>query len=102
MREAASRCFISLACLNSMDVLDKWSGRLMDILEKDNGNVWITSRQDESKIRLRHGAVLGASALILSHPFTILPWMPSLLVQVAYCIHDVPPISTCVRTMFSE
>ncbi|GJD11887.1 Proteasome activator complex subunit 4 [Galdieria sulphuraria] len=101
VREAASRSFISLACLNSMEVLETWSRRMMHILETNDKNSG-TNREDDSRIRLRHGAALGASALILSQPFAILPWMPSLLVQVAYCIHDVPPISTCVRTLFSE
>ncbi|GJQ12744.1 hypothetical protein GpartN1_g4535.t1 [Galdieria partita] len=101
VREAASRSLISLAGLNPTEVLETWSHRMIHILETNDRKSG-TSREDDSRIRLRHGAVLGASALILSQPFAILPWMPSLLVQVAYCIHDVPPISTCVRTMFSE
>eukprot|EP00871_Galdieria_phlegrea_P000358 jgi/Galph1/1322/GphlegSOOS_G5975.1 len=98
VREATSRAFISLASLNSWSILEKWSNRFIQLFHSTTKN----SEMQEDRIRIRHGAVLGANALILSKPFSIPSWMPSLLVELAYCIHDRPPISSAVRTMFSE
>lgn len=52
--------------------------------------------------RKRHGAVLGLSALVQSSPYAVPKWMPSVLVALSVCINDPPPVSTSVRTLFSD
>jgi Proteasome-substrate-size regulator, mid region/Domain of unknown function (DUF3437) len=50
----------------------------------------------------RHGAVLGLSSMVMSRPYQVPPWMPSVLVQLAACINDAPPISASTRKLFAD
>lgn len=50
----------------------------------------------------RHAGVLGMSALVLSQPYSVPGWMPSLLVELAAHAADPHPISETVRTSFAE
>lgn len=53
-------------------------------------------------IKERHILVLVASSLILSHPYDIPPWTPSLLTVLTRFIHDRHPISAVAKKIFSE
>lgn len=44
-------------------------------------------------VNARHASVLGLSSLVLSHPYGIPGWMPSILVLLADCSSDPSPIS---------
>ncbi|PJF20009.1 hypothetical protein PSACC_00180 [Paramicrosporidium saccamoebae] len=50
----------------------------------------------------RHGAVLAASALILSCPYTIPTWMPRLLTALTPFISDRYPIHETAKHVFTE
>eukprot|EP00171_Calliarthron_tuberculosum_P009884 IDg9884t1 len=53
-------------------------------------------------IRRRHGATLGLSSLVISSPYTVPEWMPSILVSLSNCVSDPPPISTSVKKLFVD
>lgn len=54
------------------------------------------------EIRRRHGAVLGLSSMVVSSPYHVPEWMPSVLVALSGCMHDPPPISTGARKLFAD
>lgn len=53
-------------------------------------------------IRRRHGAAFGLSSLVISSPYTVPEWMPSILVCLSNCVSDPPPISTSVKKLFVD
>lgn len=58
--------------------------------------------KDPSGTAERHGAVLSAGSLILSHPYRLPSWIPGLLSLLARFINDRNPIGTSARKTFSE
>jgi proteasome activator subunit 4 len=55
-----------------------------------------------TSVSSRHGAVLAASALILSCPYTIPTWMPRLLTALTPYINDRYPIHETAKHVFTE
>lgn len=43
-------------------------------------------------LRLRHGGVLGLSACVLAHPYTVPPYLPQLLMDLSTHLNDPQPI----------
>eukprot|EP00727_Mastigamoeba_balamuthi_P010640 m51a1_g6199 hypothetical protein (1944) ;mRNA; r:106776-114561 len=50
----------------------------------------------------RHGGVLGIAAIVLSQPYDLPEWMPSLLLDCAAHISDPMPIKATVKRTFME
>lgn len=54
------------------------------------------------KLFRRHGAVLGLSSMVTGSPYSVPEWMPAVLVALADCVNDPPPICTGVRELFAD
>lgn len=50
----------------------------------------------------RHGAVLGLSSMVISSPYSVPSWMPSVLVALTRCIEDTPPIAKSAKKLFAD
>jgi len=50
----------------------------------------------------RHAGVLGLSAIVLSHPYDLPPFLPALLVKLAGHVSDPNPIKSTVKSTFLE
>lgn len=60
------------------------------------------SIKDIETMRIRHGAVLLASALVLSCPYRIPDWMSSLLTTLSRFLSDNHSVQVTAKKIFSE
>lgn len=104
VRQAAASSFVTMIRDAAPSAVEEVRNRFMKVLSetarKRRGSKRIP--MDADKMRRRHGAVLALSSMIVSSPYTIPPWMPSVLVGLSGCVNDGPPISTGVRKLFAD
>ncbi len=96
VREAASLCLTSF-----FHALPKHAYEMAS-KTKDNLNLKISNIKSLDNVPLRHGTVLVACSLILSQPYRLSSWAPSILLLLTKYIPDRAPITTSVRKAFSE
>ena len=48
---------------------------------------------DVLSLQIKHGGVLGLSALVLAFPYDVCMWMPEVVINLGSYLHDVPQIA---------
>lgn len=105
VREVAGATFVTFIRDAPEKVISSIRENTLGVLRKTTkraprrGRGPLLSPEELSK---RHGAVLSLGSMIMSAPYDIPPWMPSVLVALTDCINDPPPISTSTKTIFAD
>lgn len=104
IRQHAAGAFVPLIRDADPKSVEEVRLKCMQVLKETNRKGRGSKRPplDVDTMRRRHGAVLGLSSMIVSAPYTVPSWMPSVLVGLSSCVNDGPPISTGVRKLFAD
>lgn len=55
-----------------------------------------------TRVAQRHGGILGLSALVRAAPYTVPPWLPSVLERLALHANDPYPLNSAVKATVAE
>lgn len=104
VRQAAAAVFVTMVRDATVEAVEEVRNSRMTILEATTPRRRGSRREplNAETVRKRHGAVLGLSSMITSNPYSVPPWMPTVLVALSGCVNDPPPISTGVRKLFAD
>lgn len=104
VRQAAASAFVTMIRDATTEAVDEMRETCMKTLASTTPMGRGKKRQamDAETICRRHGAVLGLSSMVISSPYSVPKWLPSVLVALSGAVNDPPPISTGVRQLFSD
>jgi len=74
-------------------------------MKKKRHGIELTQAQTDKNVlalQVKHGGVLGLSALVLAFPYDVCTWIPEVVIDLGNYLHEVPQISATAKKTLSE